>query len=345
LQQLHAINSICTKIFVFASKNMFGEGSSDSELEDGLCEAIVEKEIKDFLSEPNYFSARTKKKRQRYDDERPSFVSVSWSKLIERREVSNPFSRIGKLFRRRFRLPFPLFLKLVEDCQRHCIFPKTRYIPVALKVLACLRILGRGSCADEIKELSSEYIGESTVHVIFKQFVKGVSTHLVPVYIKAPDGPYLEEILGTYARLGFPGCVGSMDCTHVWWEKCPKKFTFDCTGKEGYPTLAFQVIVDHYRRVSHVSRHFFGASNDKEISNNDAYTVGVMSGTLENIEYYVYNDHGDKVLAKGGYLITDGGYPDKSCFVDPDSNRSTREIVLWSEWLESTRKDVECKYF
>ena len=120
---------------------MFGEGSSDSEIEDGVCEAIVKKEIKDFLSEPNYFSARTKKKRQRYDDERPSFVSISWSKLIERREVSNPLSRIGKLFRRRFRLPFPLFLKLVEDCQRHRIFPKTRYIPVALKVLACLRIL------------------------------------------------------------------------------------------------------------------------------------------------------------------------------------------------------------
>ena len=48
-------------------------------------------------------------------------------------------------------------------------------IPVEAKVLACLRMLGRGSCADEINELSSNLIRESTVHPLFCDFVRGMA--------------------------------------------------------------------------------------------------------------------------------------------------------------------------
>jgi len=313
---------------------------SDSDFEDELFEELVKKDVEEFLNEDDAIS---KKKRQRYDEERVPFVSTNWSKLINKPQVWNPRSRIGKLFRRRFRLPFPTFVKLVDKCSHHNIFPPSRHLPVELKVLTCLRILGRGSCADEIKELSGELLGESTVHVLFKQFVKGIAEHLFPIHVKIPEGTYLQEVLHVYSRLGLPGAIGSMDCTHVWWAQCPKRLTFDCTGKEGYPTLVFQVVVDHFRRINHCSRHFLGASNDKTIANNDPFTVGVMDGSLENIEYHVFDLYGEKVLAKGGYIITDNGYQDKACFMDPDHKRTTREAVLWSEWLESVRKDVECK--
>ena len=38
-----------------------------------------------------------------------------------------------------------------------------------------------------------------------------------------------------------------------------------CIGKEKRPTLAFQRIVDHDKRVMCVSKAFFGAANDKTI--------------------------------------------------------------------------------
>jgi hypothetical protein len=44
----------------------------------------------------------------------------------------------------------------------------------------------------------------------------------------------------------------------------------------------------------------------------------------------------------GGYVIVDGGYTDHICFIDPDKHRLHRQAVLWSEWVESIRKDVEC---
>ena len=44
----------------------------------------------------------------------------------------------------------------------------------------------------------------------------------------------------------------------------------------------------------------------------------------------------------GAYLICDGGYPPKCvCFVDPALTDYEYHTVVWAEWLESVRKDVE----
>ena len=42
--------------------------------------------------------------------------------------------------------------------------------------------------------------------------------------------------------------------------------------------------------------------------------------------------------------VVDGGYPKMSCFIEPISDRFTRQHILWSEWMESVRKDVECTF-
>ena len=31
----------------------------------------------------------------------------------------------------------------------------------------------------------------------------------------------VDHILEHYRRLGFPGAVGSVDCTHIWYAMCP----------------------------------------------------------------------------------------------------------------------------
>ena len=47
-----------------------------------------------------------------------------------------------------------------------------------------------------------------------------------------------------YARGGFPGCVGSMKGVHVVRDRCPFGQVQSFKGKEGYQTVAFNVIVD-----------------------------------------------------------------------------------------------------
>jgi hypothetical protein len=69
-----------------------------------------------------------------------------------------------------------------------------------------------------------------------------------------------------------------------------------------------------------------------------------MNGSLDDIEYQVFDRTGRKHWAKGGYVISDGGFVNAGVFIDPDHQRMDRDSVIWSEWVESVRKDVECLF-
>lgn len=149
-----------------------------------------------------------------------------------------------------------------------------------------------------------------------------------------------------YNKLGLPGAVGSMDCTHISWEKCPNNISNICYGKEKKTTLAFEVIVDHSKYIVSVSQAFFGSTNDKTIVRNDSTPQLILSKELYKDRIYpLYNKDGSIYLAKGVFLITDGGYLDTVGFIDPiggfafDFTES-----LWTTWIESIRKDIECLF-
>lgn len=138
------------------------------------------------------------------------------------------------------------------------------HIPIEIKIMVCLRILGRNCVCDDIYELSG--VKESTSQYIFKKFVEGFTKHLFPLYVKFPEGEKLVKTMQVFARLGFPGAFGSMDITHLKWLMCPVEDKQLHTGKEPYPTLAFQVIVDHARLINYCSSYFSGGNNDKNNS-------------------------------------------------------------------------------
>jgi len=60
------------------------------------------------------------------------------------------------------------------------------------------------------------------VNPIFKQFVDGCVKYLYAKYVHVPDGEELDRVRMVYEKLGLPGCIGSMDCTHIYWHRCPK---------------------------------------------------------------------------------------------------------------------------
>ena len=67
----------------------------------------------------------------------------------------------GRKFRRRFRVPFPLFQFIVSECERVNLFgikslSRVR-APLEFKILISLRIVGRGNCFDEIGELAGAF--------------------------------------------------------------------------------------------------------------------------------------------------------------------------------------------
>ena len=122
-----------------------------------------------------------------------------------------------------------------------------------------------------------------------------------------------------------------MDCTHIHWNKCPVPLYHLCKGKEGYPTIALIIVVDHFRRILHVSRGFFGAMNDKQIIYTDEFICEVLNDKYANLKFTVVDENGSIQDCFGGFSIVDGGMLNMSCFVDPMHSRVTHEAVRWSE--------------
>ena len=308
-------------------------------------EEIVASILQQEMMEANEEATVMVKRQRTIKDHFTSFWESAWGKLLLHPNMDNPTSVEGRRFRRRFRLPYPLFQYLVEICTRLLnIFDLTNKspIPIQLKILACLRILGRDNCADDINELSFELLGESTVHYLFKTFVENIALRVFPKFVKLSTGNQLQKVLDSFAKVGLPGCVGSMDCTRIKWSMCPARQRWSHVGKEGFPTKVYLVIVDHDKRVQYVSSSFKGSCNDVQICQNDPVCLAILNGSLELVEYDLYNEFGELYHAKGGYILVDGGFVNSIVFQEPEKFRMTRDSVLFAEWMESVRKDVEC---
>ncbi|CAN0231681.1 unnamed protein product, partial [Discosporangium mesarthrocarpum] len=87
------------------------------------------------------------------------------------------------------------------------------------QVLAVLQILGRGNCVDDNMRLS--FMSESAEQVIFHCFCECFPRDMYANWIHLPQGNDLEEVIGMYEAVGFPGAVGSTDVTHLSWERAP----------------------------------------------------------------------------------------------------------------------------
>ena len=97
-------------------------------------------------------------------------------------------------FRRRFRMPYESYLKLVQDCLDSPIFKlwtcyKKRYnqkkgAPIELLVLCVLRYLGRGWTIDDLNETT--IINYETIWKFIHQFLLFGSTTLYEKYVISP---------------------------------------------------------------------------------------------------------------------------------------------------------------
>lgn len=81
------------------------------------------------------------------------------------------------------------------------------------------------------------------------------------------------------------------------------------SGKEGFPTVAFQVIVDHSTRILAVSPCYPGSHTDITISRLDQQINAIRFDSLfADFPFTLFVQPGVGVINQGVYLIADGGY-------------------------------------
>jgi hypothetical protein len=93
------------------------------------------------------------------------------------------------------------------------------FIPLEIRALMALRQLATGGTSQEIALLFN--VGEATARRFFLDFILNFSTKCFDEWVVPPSGTRLKEVMDVYARLGIPGTIGSMDVTHVRWDRCP----------------------------------------------------------------------------------------------------------------------------
>ena len=115
------------------------------------------------------------------------------------------------------------------------------------------------------------------------------------------------------------------------------------------PARTCYVTVDHLQRILGSTAGHPGMWNDKTLILFDDFICSVNNGKLhEDYEFKLYEKDVDneiqQITYKGVWFMVDNEYISWSCTVPPSSNGTTYEIIRFSEWLESIKKDVECAF-
>ena len=196
-------------------------------------------------------------------------------------------------------------------------------------------MVGRSCCLDDIEELSK--IKPPTMNAFFHQFSLKGREELFPLHVKLPKTvEELAEIEAAYASIGIPGACGSMDVVHIALGTWPYGLKNICTGKEGYPTLGYNVICDHKGKAIALLPGAYGTLNDKTIVKNDDAVDHIWTNRLfTDYSYEVRGEDGTPFMTKGAYLIVDGGYLRWKVLQCASRDCSDPDFIEWRRILES----------
>jgi len=185
---------------------------------------------------------------------RNQYHNEEWSRMLKKRECADPDSPAGKDFRRKFRVPMFLFDTILQiaTVQGWCKVkgPHRKFqVPLPLKILGALRILGRGMLFCDVADLGK--FGRTTIGRFFHVFCeKPRMAGMYHTYIYPPETPEdIARVTYLYKMVGLPGCIGSADVVHIGWDRCPAGLRSLFAGKKKTPTVAYEVTVDHRRRT------------------------------------------------------------------------------------------------
>jgi hypothetical protein len=111
------------------------------------------------------------------------------------------------------------------------------------KMTVALRMLAYGGSADQI----DEYIrmGESTIIDCVKCFTRLIVQLYGEEYLREPDQNDIARLLSVAEARGFPGMLGSIDCMHWEWDKCPTVVQGQFRGHFKKPTIILEAVASY----------------------------------------------------------------------------------------------------
>lgn len=311
--------------------------SSDDEIEERYTEVYenVHQQLEDKYRRRQ--QARSSRGRRTYIDRgREEGHARLWNDYFSENPVYSP-----DMFRRRFRMNKPLFLRIVDSLSNAFSYFQQRQdatgrlgLSPLQKCTAAIRMLGYGCAADE----NDEYlrIAECTSYKCLERFVDGVITLFQDVYLRRPTAEDLQRLYNQGVERGFPGMVGSIDCMHWEWKNCPTAWKGQYSRGTAKPTIVLEAVASQDLWIWHAFFGPPGTLNDINVLDRSPVFDDILEGRAPTLHYLV-NGHQYNM----GYYLTDGIYPKWASFIQSISLPQTPKQVLFAQRQEAVRKDVE----
>ncbi len=118
-----------------------------------------------------------------------------------------------------------------------------------------------------------------------------------------------QSNMSEYAEAGFPGCVGSFDCTHIITERCEYNLKNNhLGGKSSQTARTFKLTCNHRRRILHTTHGGPARWNDMTMVWFDSFLTAVRAGSIltdNEFELLSYDKEGNVVSVRynGVYVI------------------------------------------
>ncbi|XP_033133382.1 uncharacterized protein LOC117127360 [Brassica rapa] len=163
-----------------------------------------------------------KPKRRAYiDRDREQGHNQLWNDYFKENPTYPP-----EMFRRRFRMNKPLFLRIVEHISNEVPYFQQRRnahgrngLSALQKCTAAIRMLAYGQSGDTYDEYLR--LGDSTSRLCLANFTDAIIQLFGNEYLQKPTAEDLQRLLDVGEVRGFPGMISSIDCMHWEWKNCP----------------------------------------------------------------------------------------------------------------------------
>jgi len=211
-------------------------------------------------------------------------------------------SKLFSKFRRRFRMPYDEFRKLLDGTSQHDLFQRWKGTdsvgvpasPLGLLLLGSLRYLGRGLTFDDLEEYTA--INEETHRQFFHRFVEHGQTVLFPLHVRPPrNAAEYETHRAEFTRGGLWGAGFSTDATNVIMWRCEHNLKQANTGfKQSHPARSYNISVNHRREILFSTEGHPSRWNDKTLAFHDRFLRGIHNGKiLQDVKYNLLHWEGE----------------------------------------------------
>ena len=133
-------------------------------------------------------------------------------------------------FRDRYRIPTSAYEELkreileaaphLDGSHQQTCRRRDHRIPIDNKLLSALRVFGRGMTVFD--DVDHSGMSPESIRNAVKDVARVVSQDLFKKYVHPPrNDEEMQAAMALYDDIGLPGCFGSMDATHLSWDRCP----------------------------------------------------------------------------------------------------------------------------